>query len=194
MILEKEIELSMRHLVFVVITVAFAASLLVGAVSAQGKISNFRMSDTPNGPPVTDFPSGTSVVYVIFDYAEAADTPIQVRVYDPKGQILFKETKDYTGEGTEIVEVSNRGVAYPDGAYVSQVRIGPEEYIVQSVEWIVGEVPTPQAVATVVIQQPGPAPLASSGPSTVTIVGAGVLLMVLIAVVVWAIRGFMTAS
>lgn len=187
---------SMKRLILGAFTLTFAVSLLLaGVAAAQVKFPNFHMSDAPDGPPMTHFPSGTSVVYVIFDYTGAEDTPIQVRVYDPRGQILLKETKNYTGEGREVVEVASKAGAYPDGAYVSQVRVGEEEYLADSEEWFVGEVPTPQAMATAIVQMPAASPSPQpSGPSTTTIVGVGILLLALIALVVWAIRGFMTAS
>ncbi|HID88028.1 MAG TPA: hypothetical protein EYP55_11765 [Anaerolineae bacterium] len=186
----------MKRLIFGTLALTFAASLLlVGVAVAQVKFPKFYMSDAPDGPPIAHFPSGTSVVYVIFEYTGAENTPIQVRVYDPRGQILFQETKNYTGEGREVVEVASKAGAYSDGAYVSQVRVGEEHYLADSEEWFVGEVPTPAAEATVIVQMPAAAASPpASGPSTVTIVGVGVLLLALIALVVWAIRGFITAS
>lgn len=190
----------LKRLVLGALTFTFAVSLLLADVAtAQIKFPSFYMSDMPDGPPMTDFPSGTSVVYVIFEYTEAEDTPIQVRVYDPKGQILLKETKNYTGEGREVAEVASEAGAYPDGAYLSQVRVGEEQYLADSEEWFVGEVPAPEAEVTVIVQapdtSPSPSPSSSpSGPSAVMIAGIVVLLLVLIALVVWAIRGFITAS
>jgi hypothetical protein len=189
----------LKRLVLGALTFTFAVSLLLADVAtAQVKFPSFYMSDTPDGPPMTDFPSGTSVVYVIFEYTEAEDTPIQVRVYDPKGQILLKETKNYTGEGREVAEVASEAGAYLDGAYLSQVRVGEEQYLADSEEWFVGEVPTPEAEIPVIVQAPdtSPSPSSSSpsGPSAVMIAGIVVLLLVLIALVVWAIRGFITAS
>ena len=189
----------MKRLIVGAVTLTFAASLLLAGVAAAQvnlHISTFHMSDAPDGPPMTDFPSGTGVVYVIFEYTGAEETPIQVRVYDPMGQILYKETKTYTGEGREVVEVASAIGTYSDGAYVGQVRIGEEQYLVDSEEWFVGEVPTPQVVATAIVQVPESSPPSSpsGGPSTTIIVGGGVLFLALIALVVWAIRGFITVS
>lgn len=186
----------MKRLILGALTLTFAVSLLLaGVAAAQVKFPTFYMSDAPDGPPIADYSSGISVVYVIFEYAGAEDTPIQVRVYDPKGQILLKETNNYTGEGREVVEVASPVGAYTDGAYVSQVRVGEEQYLADSEEWFVGELPTPEAEATVVVQMPAASPSPQSGgPSTVMIVGVGIFLLALITLVVWAIRGFITAS
>jgi len=90
-----------------------------------GSITNVRMSDTPGGAEMTQFPSGTSVVYVVFDYFEMHGEEFTVRVHDYVGNVLFEQVKAYTGSGTESVEVSGpEGGAFPDGRYLTILYSG----------------------------------------------------------------------
>jgi len=97
----------------------FISTLLVNTVSAGTVVSgSVRMTDTPGGPEMTQFPSGTTVVYVVFDYADMQNEEIRVRIYDRGGTILFEQTKAYTGSGTESIEVLGPdGGAFPDGPF-----------------------------------------------------------------------------
>jgi hypothetical protein len=86
------------------------------------QVSNVRMSHTPYGLPVTHFPPGTTVVYVVFDYADMQNDEIRVRVYDNVGDVLFEQVKAYTGSGTESIEVlAPEGGAFPEGRYVTNL-------------------------------------------------------------------------
>jgi len=88
------------------------------------EVSNVRMSDTPYGPPVTHFPPGTTVVYLVFDYADMENDEIGVRVYDNVGNVLFEQVEAYTGSGTESIEVwAPEGGIFPGGRYVTNLYV-----------------------------------------------------------------------
>jgi hypothetical protein len=129
---------------------------------------------------MTQFPSGTSVVYAIFEYADMTGESIKVRVYDNYGSILLEEDREYTGSGTDAVETTTSEGYFPDGRYVTNFYQG--EYLARTVIWEVGE---PVAQPT-----PTPTTTASTASSVVdrvkdlAVPAAAVLLIVL---VVWAI-------
>jgi hypothetical protein len=84
------------------------------------------MSNTPYGPAVTQFASGTSVVYVVFDYSDMQNEVIKVGVYDSIGSALLEQVKAYTESGTESIEVPGPGGGvFPDGQYSTKFYRGP---------------------------------------------------------------------
>jgi hypothetical protein len=90
--------------------------LLVNTIYAD--VTDFCMSDTPYGPPVTQFPSGTTVVYVVFGYVDMQNEEIRVRIYDRVGTVLFEQAQSYSGSGTASIEVLGPdGGAFPDGPF-----------------------------------------------------------------------------
>ncbi len=185
-----------RALYAVVLATLLAASLMAVAFADFG-LRNFRMSETPGGPATTQFPSGVKVVYVMFDYVDAEDMPIQVRVYDPKGQVIFQETKSYNGSGSVTLEVSlGEGVALQDGDYVTNVYTRRELYLTDSLEWRVGTGGPPPLETVVAIQVPEAVQEVGGGggPSPLVIGGLTVLLVALLGLVVWALRGLLTGG
>ncbi|MFQ6057695.1 MAG: hypothetical protein ACE5MB_02290 [Anaerolineae bacterium] len=118
------------------------------------RVMNFRLSDAPDGPAVANFPSGTSLVYAIFEYAEMEDTPVQLRVFDGKGNVLFEQTNRYRGAGMDSIAVSSATEAFPDDMYVANIYLYmdsdlyPGPFLVDSYEWFVGKPPTPVPVPT----------------------------------------------
>jgi Tol biopolymer transport system component len=111
-------------------------------------IENVRISDTPGGPAVINFPSDTSSVYLIFEYAQVQDTPISVRTYDSVGNVLFEQTKSYSGSGVETVGVVSRDGVFADGRYVTNIYVGPGLFVAKTLMWVVGEPPTPMPTMT----------------------------------------------
>jgi hypothetical protein len=186
------------------------------------------MSDKPNGDPISVFPSGPTTVYVVFDYKDAIDAQIQVRVVNPKGETIFTETKKYDGAGRENLEVKSSD-PLSDGSFVTNVYVGLNGnlFLSESNEWNVGQAPPPPAQPTGAPQAvppagqaaapnaPGAQPVAPAaqaqppvggsaaaqpavvssdpGVSAPMIIGAGILIIGLLALVVWAVRGFMSA-
>jgi len=116
-------------------------------------IENVRMSDTPGGSAVINFPSRASSVYLIFEYAQVQDTPIRVRMYDNVGNVLFEQTKNYRGEGVETIGVASRAGVFADGRYITNIYVGSELFVVKTLMWAVGEelpTPTPTAMPTTI--------------------------------------------
>lgn len=183
-------------------------------------VQKIWMSDKPNGTAMTVFPSGLKTVYVVFDYKDAADADIQVRVLDPKGATIFLETKKYSGAGRENLEVTASD-PMSDGSYVTNVYVGLNGnlFLSESNEWNVGKASSaPQPTSAAPAQQPAPGQQAApnpvsqpaaqpvnaapaqpavvggeSGVSAPMLIGAGILVVGLLALVVWAVRGFLNA-
>ncbi|MCW5849818.1 MAG: hypothetical protein KIT87_07020 [Anaerolineae bacterium] len=184
-------------------------------------VQKIWMSDKPNGAALTIFPSGLKTVYVVFDYKDAADAEIQVRVLDPKGATIFLETKKYSGAGRENLEMTASD-PLSDGSYVTNVYVSLNGnlFLSESNEWNVGKAssapqPTTAAPAQQPAQQPAqpaapnpaskpaaqpvnaapaqPAVVGDSGVSAPMLIGAGILVVGLLALVVWAVRGFLNA-
>jgi hypothetical protein len=129
--------------------------LLFGVVGASG-IKNFRMSDAPDGPALTDFPSGTGTVYVIFDYLDLAEETIRVRVYNYDGIVLFDRTDTYSGSGTASIAISGYDGLLPDGPYVTTLYFA-SGYLSKALEWTVGgtdqpPTPTPSSPTTLQVE------------------------------------------
>ena len=184
-------------------------------------VTNFRMSDSPNGPAITDFPAGIEKVYVIFDYANTQGDKMRIRVYDGQGNILYDKIETYTGAGTASIELTgpDNGV-FPTDFYLTNRYVFVEgiEYLSESYMWTVGGAPTPVLQEVVVGTPPAPppaflTPMAPPQPtaapkqqptptpeeprrgiSPTLIVGGGALLVVLIVLVWRAIGGSKAAS
>jgi len=174
------------------------------SVAAEGTVKNFRMSDSASGAAMTNFPSGISTVYVIFDYADMQNETLTIKVYGPGGVVLYEKGKSYTGSGTEAIPITASGGAFADATstnpYVSQ-RIASLG-LAQSIVWTVGKETTPAATvpprpttppaaaATPVPSQPSqPAGLSQASLRTLAIVALA--FVVLLAVLIWALRRLM---
>jgi len=141
----------MKRLV-VPIMIALCLTIVLANVAMAQSLTNARLSDTPDGSAMTQFPSGTTMVYAIFDYADMVNEPIKVRLYDNYGSVLFEQTQTYTGAGTESVAITTSEGYFPDGRYVTNFYRG--EYVSRTIIWDVGE-PVAQPIA-----QPTPTPAA----------------------------------
>jgi hypothetical protein len=129
------------------IALVLCLSALLASVVYAGTTSNEHMSDTHHGPPMTQFPSETSVVYVVFDYTDMYGEEITLKVWSPIGEVLFEQTQAYSGSGTESIEVPGpQGGAFPDGLYVTNFYRG--FLIYKTLLWEVGAVTTPTPTAT----------------------------------------------
>ncbi len=114
--------------------------LLVKGYGAQPLVSNVHMSDTPYGLPVNQFPSGTTVVYVVFNYSDMQNDEVRITVHDQVGSIVFMQVETYTGSGTESVEVSApQGEAFADGWYVTRVYSNSSLFPIETIYWDVGD-------------------------------------------------------
>ncbi len=174
-------------------------ALLVG-VAVAGKPANIRMSDAPDGEAMTHFPSGTEVVYFIFDYTDMEGQDIKVRVYDNVGNILFEQVKTYQGSGTESIAIRFEKGAFPDSRYVTNLYLGgyteiaPEQegfVLAKTIIWEVGEPvarPSPERV-----ERPATPPRAERG-NLPFIFGLVAIMVLLIAFVIWALRRALAAG
>ena len=95
------------------------------ANTTYADITDAHMSDMPGGAEMTQFPPGTSVVYVVIDYAEMHDEVLMVKVYDNVGNLLFVDARPFTGSGTESIEVTHpEGGAFPGERYLTNLYRG----------------------------------------------------------------------
>ncbi len=171
---------------FVPIAIALSLTiLLAGTVMAQGGLTSAHLSDTPDGPAMTQFPSGVTVVYAIFEYADMTGEPIKVRLYDNYGSILLDQTQNYTGSGTESVATTTSEGYFPDGRYVTNFYLG--EYVSRTIIWDVGE-PVARPTATLT-SAPSPLAKVSSQVKDFAVPAAAILLIILVA---WAIYRVLT--
>lgn len=128
-----------RAILGLLISVAFAVGSV--PVAASG-VHGLRMSLTPGGVAVTDFPSGVEEVYVVFEYTDLVSESVRVVVTDYAGQVLFENTQAYTGSGTASIAIRLASGPFPDGPYVTTLYFAGD-YLTQAVEWTVGGVDTP---------------------------------------------------
>ena len=185
----------MKRLVIMAMLLALSLTALLVGVAVAGPPTNIRMSDAPNGPEVTKFPSGTAVVYYIFDYTDMEAEELKVRVYDNVGNIIFEQTKTYSGSGTESIAISPSEGAFADSRYVTNLYLGgyTEEgfALAKTIIWEVGE-PIPRPSPGTV---EGPAAPPRAGRGNLPFILALVALMVLlIAFVIWALRRALAAG
>ena len=132
-----------------------------------GNITDVRMSDTPGGPEMPQFPSGTSVVYVVIDYYEMHGERYKVRVYDNVGTVLLDEVRTFTGSGTESIEVwPPEGGAFPDGRYGTNLYSGM--FPIKTILWEIGGPPKIRLYLPLVVKNYAPLVIATPVPSTNT--------------------------
>lgn len=100
-----------KRFTLVVIILTLSLGLLSGdLVRAQVQISNFHLSNVPDGPEFDNFASNTSVVYVIFDYIDADNTELTVEIKDCCGNTIFEKRDTYNGSGTRSLAVRGADV------------------------------------------------------------------------------------
>lgn len=168
------------------IAIALSLTILLASIAmAQGGLTSAHLSDAPDGPAMTQFPSGTTVVYAIFDYADMAGESIRVRVYDNYGSILLEQAQNYTGAGTESVATTTSEGYFPDGRYVTNFYLG--EYVSRTIIWDVGE-PVARPVATPTTTSP--AAKIYDQTKGFAVPAAAILLIILVA---WVIYRVLTA-
>lgn len=191
--------------------VAVVLALAGGNIAAADfTVTDFHLSNQPDGPAITAFPAGTTEVYAVFSYTDAEDMPLQVKLYDPLGQVLFLQTESYRGDGTEVLRITNGGYPFNEGVYLLNMYTGmtaPQAgtndlYIFQSIEWTVGDATIPAAgsgevIATVVVPGASGGQALSGGVSGASPVSLGIMggvLVLLVGLVGWSIRGLLRAG
>lgn len=165
------------------IAIALSLTILLASIAMAQGVSSAHLSDTPDGSAMTQFPSDTATIYVIFDYVDMGGEQIKVRVYDNYGSILFEQTQEYTGAGTDFVATTTSEGYFPDGRYVTNFYFG--EYLSRTILWDVGE-PVARPVAT-----PVPSAIAKLYGQVKDFVLPTVAVLLII-LVIWAIRRVLT--
>lgn len=115
--------------------------LAAGGVLASD-LDALWMSEAPEGPAQTDFPSGTQTVYAVFEYTGFLSEEVRVVVTDYRGDIVYEETETFSGTGTASVPVTYEQAVFPDGLYVTTLYFAGQ-YLTRAVEWTVGGVDMP---------------------------------------------------
>jgi hypothetical protein len=173
----------MKRLVPIVIALSLTILLANIAAAQKPSLVNAHLSDTPDGPAMTQFPSGTTVVYAIFDYADMAGETVTVRVYPDYYAILFEQTKAYTGAGTESVATGlDDEEAFPDGQYATNFYIGG--YLARTILWDVG---APPAMPVATPTTTSPAANLSNQVKDLAVPAAFVLLIILVVLAIYRV-------
>ena len=146
----------MKRLAVLAIPLVLAFVLVLVGIAGASEVFNFRMSNAPDGPAITSFPTGTSLVYAIFDYRDIMTETIRLRVYDGHGNLLFDQTKTYAGSGTESVAISSGAAPFADNLYVTTLYYA-SGYVSEALEWTVG-----------IAIPPSPTPLPGTATPTAT--------------------------
>lgn len=191
------------------LTVAVAQSPLVGMP---------YMTDRPGGPEMKSFPTGVDTVYLVFDYNVGRETEIivEIREEQSEGAVIFTDRRTYSGSGTATIEVKYLdGEPFQEGVYDTIIKFGPQRYITAGWEWGVGHAPpepiesrvqvqaTGQAQAQSALPMQAPGQSVAPAPPPVSVTGGlpsavlallGAIVLILVGVIVWAVRGFMTAA
>ncbi len=172
----------------------------------------------PPGEKHFHLDSGVQKIYIAFDFSGTQATDVQVKFLGVMGTILFLDTQTYDTPGTKVVGFDS-SLPLEDMEYVVNAYIGPELYLADSLQLAVGEAqippareeevdaqgaPVPEAYqATVVPVRPadveGPRDMDSpadvpGGPPQWMLLLAGLGVLVLFAVVVWAARSALRSS
>ncbi len=193
-------------------SLAFVAAIaFAGAAAAQGHvIGGLRIADetgaavgvlpAPPGEKYYQLDAGTTSYYIAFDFSGASPVEVELRVLGPMGTVVFKHTATYSEPGTQVVRVDSP-VPLEDNEYVVNAYVGPEWYLADSLQLAVGAAQIPgskieesagtpvAAQATMVPVEQTPANAATpipGGPHRGVLVAAGALLVILLAIVVWA--------
>jgi parallel beta-helix repeat protein len=118
--------------------------LILKDYAPSHSLKDARMSDTPYGPAVINFPSGVGVVYTILEYENMRETLLGVRTYDNVGNVLFEQMKRYNGSGVESVRIASETGVFADGRYVTNIYVGATyrgdyPFLAKTLLWTVGE-------------------------------------------------------
>ncbi len=186
------------------------------AVAQSPLVGTPYMTDQPDGQGTTQFPAGTDTVYLVFDYDVGRDTEIivEIREEQSEGAVIFTHREIYSGSGTATIEIkAPDGEAFRDGVYNTIIKFGPQRYLTAGWEWAVGDIALEEPGSRVQPREqvqslgdtaaqstsqsvvPTPAPVsATGGLPPVVLAVLGVVVLILVGVIVWAVRGFMTAA
>jgi hypothetical protein len=164
----------------------------------------------PAGEKLFRLESGVTRFLVGFDYEGTAESEVQIRVMGPSGTILHQDTGSYDAPGGYEIEVDNGDNPFQDQDYVINAYIGPEPYLADSLQLVVGSGSVPGMETSEesasqpeltgnsepVGQELPPQPVVSElepdqgeipgGPSRQVLLLAGLGIVALMAIVLWA--------
>jgi hypothetical protein len=191
------------------------AAAMASSASAQSRdLGGLRIADesgaavgqqaAPPGEKYFHLESGTKQFYIAFDFGGKSATQVQVRVLGPKGTVLLQDTKSYDQPGVQVVKFDNK-IPIEDNEYVVNAYIGPDWYLADSLQLTVGRATIVQSkgdsgTPTAVVQSqatlapfmsqpepPAPPTGTTAAPSRLAPVIAGIGVLILAGVVVWAV-------
>jgi len=100
-------------------------------------VTHCRVSDAPEGEPVSEFPAGTGTVYIVFDYAYMAGEEVGIKVTDNIGHVLHEEVRTLSGDGTESISVPAGEGGFTAGPYLVNIYQGGG--VIKTIIWDVAE-------------------------------------------------------
>ncbi|MFQ6057846.1 MAG: S8 family serine peptidase, partial [Anaerolineae bacterium] len=156
-------------LVAAMLLAPLAVAALPPALPAPSIIS-LRMSDTPDGPAKEQFPQGIGQVFAIVEYADMQDTPVLLKTYDGRGNVLVSETRTLSGEGQVALSIP---VVFGSGGFLTNIYIQIEAplysqtggFLATSAEWTVGSGELAEAAAPSSSEQPEPPASSLASPA-----------------------------
>jgi hypothetical protein len=164
------------------------------------------------GDQIYRLPEGTTDLDIAFDFTGTAETDVQIRVIGNIGSILYQESESYGSPNTYVVRYEH-GDPLPVGEYVINAYVGDDVYLADSFQLAVGEAvtfPTPQSggESSMILTPESESELAPPAPTLETPVDAGQApgasplllalaglgMVVLFGIVLWAGRSAMRRS
>lgn len=87
-----------------------------------GQITNLYMSDSPDGPPMTEFSEGTRTVWAVFDYADMEGNEVGIDVYKGGHLEVGGARVPLTESGTKAISVTHPWITgFPVDQYRTHV-------------------------------------------------------------------------
>jgi hypothetical protein len=135
-------------------------------VTASGttpQVQQFRLAAAPDGAPADVFPTGSVIVYAVFDYVNMDNTTVTLLTTDALGTVAFESARPFTGRGRENVPMVASDRVWRSGDYLTTLYVGDPPTAVHSVAWRVTSVPTPIAPTPTLPAVPPTGPVTASG-------------------------------
>jgi hypothetical protein len=196
-----------------------AAALSAAAQNADKPVANLRLATDTSGTPMQPeseppekiyrLPNGTAEVLIAYDFQGTEPTNVSVRVMGPNGTIEFQDQQKVDKPGLHIVSYKPSTGSIAENEYVINAYVGEQQYLADSLQLAVGAAkivgsatPAPQETAeatpagpgAAVPTPPGPGEPPAPGADPAILVLAGLGLLVLAGIVVWAVRSAMSSG
>lgn len=208
--------MSTRFLAFAAMLALALSTLMATNVFAQSSpVADLRLVDEAGveitqaqageGDQIYALPEGESKIHVAFDFSGSAATDVQVRILGTMGNIIFQQAEVYDAPGSHTIDYDHES-PLEMGEYVVNVYVGEDAYLADSFQLAVGPevlaslIATPDdgapQVAIATPEVPAPAPtlgtpidngIVTPGPSPMLLALAGLGMVLLFGIVLWAI-------